>query len=63
VTDFSTAGGAVNVGGAWVPRLGFGTYEMARIGLQRVLVAALKSGFRHIDTAQIYQNETDVGWP
>jgi DNA-binding transcriptional LysR family regulator len=34
---------------------------MARIGLQRVLVAALKSGFRHIDTAQIYQNETDVG--
>jgi 2,5-diketo-D-gluconate reductase B len=44
-----------------VPRLGFGTYEMAGVSLQRVLVAALKSGFRHIDTAQIYQNETDVG--
>jgi 2,5-diketo-D-gluconate reductase B len=29
--------------------------------LQNVLVAALQEGFRHIDTAQMYQNESDVG--
>jgi 2,5-diketo-D-gluconate reductase B len=29
--------------------------------LQNVLVAALQKGFRHIDTAQMYGNEADVG--
>ena len=29
--------------------------------LQSILVAALRQGFRHIDTAQMYRNETDVG--
>ena len=29
--------------------------------LQNILVAALRQGFRHVDTAQMYQNETDVG--
>jgi 2,5-diketo-D-gluconate reductase B len=29
--------------------------------LQNVLVAALQKGFRHIDTAQMYQNEADFG--
>ena len=29
--------------------------------LQNVLVAALRQGFRHIDTAQVYRNEGDVG--
>jgi 2,5-diketo-D-gluconate reductase B len=29
--------------------------------LQKVLVSALRHGFRHIDTTQMYQNEADVG--
>jgi 2,5-diketo-D-gluconate reductase B len=41
--------------------LGFGTYGMSGSKLQNVLVAALHEGFRHIDTAQMYQNESDVG--
>jgi 2,5-diketo-D-gluconate reductase B len=44
-----------------VPSLGFGTYGMSGTSLRRVLIDALKSGFRHIDTAQIYENEADVG--
>ena len=49
------------IAGAPVPRLGFGTYGMSGPGLQETLVSALHHGFRHIDTAQMYQNEADVG--
>ena len=55
------AGAVLTVGGANIPVLGFGTYGMSGPGLQRVLIAALQQGFRHIDTAQMYQNEFDVG--
>jgi 2,5-diketo-D-gluconate reductase B len=51
----------LDVGGAKIPVLGFGTYGMASPRLQNILVAALQRGFRHIDTAQMYQNEADVG--
>jgi 2,5-diketo-D-gluconate reductase B len=49
------------IGGAHLPRLGFGTYGMSGSGLQKILIVALRHGFRHIDTAQMYQNEADVG--
>jgi diketogulonate reductase-like aldo/keto reductase len=58
-TDPTTA--TVDVGGAKIPALGFGTYGMTGQSLQNVLVAALQGGFRNIDTAQMYQNEADVG--
>jgi 2,5-diketo-D-gluconate reductase B len=51
----------LSVGGANIPLLGFGTYGMSGSKLQNVLVAALQEGFRHIDTAQMYGNESDVG--
>jgi len=44
-----------------IPILGFGTYGMSGPKLQTVLLEALRHGFRHIDTAQMYQNEVDVG--
>lgn len=47
--------------GAKVPAIGFGTYGMARAEMLRMIPAALKGGFRHIDTAQIYRNEGEVG--
>jgi diketogulonate reductase-like aldo/keto reductase len=58
-TDIASA--KLSVGGANIPVLGFGTYGMSGPKLQNVLVAALQAGFRHIDTAQMYQNESDVG--
>ena len=58
-SDATTA--KLHVGGADVPVLGFGTYGMSGVGLRNVLVAALQQGFRHIDTAQMYKNEADVG--
>jgi 2,5-diketo-D-gluconate reductase B len=57
--DAKTA--TLDVGGAKIPVLGFGTYGMTGPRLQNILVAALQRGFRHIDTAQMYQNEADVG--
>lgn len=51
----------VTANGAAIPALGFGTYGMRRDDMMRMIPAALQAGFRHIDTAQIYQNESEVG--
>jgi len=51
----------VTANGAEIPALGFGTYGMAREDMLRTIPAALDAGFRHIDTAQIYRNEAEVG--
>jgi len=58
-SDVSRA--TLKVANAEIPVLGFGTYSMSGPKLQTVLVEALRHGFRHIDTAQMYQNEKDVG--
>ena len=48
--------------GVEIPRLGLGVYQSppGRI-TQHVVRYALKIGYRHIDTAYIYGNESDVG--
>ena len=51
----------IDVKDARIPVLGYGTYGMAGADMLRMLPAALKAGFRHIDTAQIYRNEGEVG--
>ncbi|MBZ7920828.1 aldo/keto reductase [Ensifer adhaerens] len=52
---------SVNSNGANIPALGFGTFRMPGADVLRVLPEALKLGFHHIDTAQIYGNEAEVG--
>lgn len=51
----------VNAGGASIPALGFGTYRMNDAEVAEILPEALKLGFRHVDTAQVYDNEAAVG--
>lgn len=51
----------VNANGAAIPALGFGTFRLNESQVAAVLPSALQVGFRHIDTAQIYQNESAVG--
>jgi 2,5-diketo-D-gluconate reductase B len=58
-SDVSSA--TLTVNGAKIPLLGFGTFGMSGPKLEKVLISALRTGFRHIDTAQMYENETDVG--
>lgn len=47
--------------GAPIPTLGFGTWQLQGDVARSAVATALKTGYRHIDTAQIYENESDVG--
>ncbi|CAR21043.1 KLTH0E00220p [Lachancea thermotolerans CBS 6340] len=44
-----------------IPVLGLGTWKAADGDTYRAVLAALESGYRHIDTAAIYRNEAAVG--
>ena len=44
-----------------IPRLGFGTFRMPGNESQPVVESAIALGFRHIDTAAMYENEASVG--
>ena len=47
--------------GAPIPVLGFGTYKIAPNDTYEAVSRALNIGYRHIDTAQMYGNEAEVG--
>jgi diketogulonate reductase-like aldo/keto reductase len=47
--------------GAAIPALGFGTSPMTGAIVADTILAALKSGYRHIDTARKYGSERAVG--
>ncbi len=51
----------VKANGAEIPALGFGTFRMPGEDVLRIVPHALDIGFRHIDTAQVYGNEAEVG--
>jgi len=47
--------------GAQIPQLGFGTWQTPEEKAATAVSAALAAGYRLIDTASIYSNETGVG--
>ncbi|WP_434587380.1 aldo/keto reductase [Streptomyces sp. A5-4] len=47
--------------GVQIPQLGFGTFQIPPEETRETTLAALKAGYRHIDTAQMYGNEKEVG--
>lgn len=51
----------VHVNGAEIPALGFGTFEIHGSKAEEMTHHALEVGYRHIDTAQAYENEAEVG--
>jgi 2,5-diketo-D-gluconate reductase B len=51
----------VSVGGIDIPALGFGTWQITGRTCADMVATALQAGYRHIDTAAIYENETEVG--
>ncbi|MBW3576734.1 MAG: aldo/keto reductase [Actinobacteria bacterium] len=51
----------VEVQGVAVPALGFGTWQLKGRACYEGVRHALELGYRHIDTAQMYDNEHEVG--
>lgn len=47
--------------GIEIPQIGVGTWTLRGEVAQNNVCMALKAGFRHIDTAQMYENEEEVG--
>ena len=44
-----------------IPQLGFGVFQVPPDQTEATVTTAFEVGYRHIDTAQMYQNEAGVG--
>jgi 2,5-diketo-D-gluconate reductase B len=51
----------VKANGAEIPAIGFGTWRLSGEAALTAVSVALDEGYRHIDTAAMYGNETEVG--
>src|SRR5947209_11283788 len=51
----------LSAGAARIPFIGLGTWELRGNSCARIVAEALRLGYRHIDTAEMYDNETHVG--
>ena len=47
--------------GNTIPQLGFGVFQVPPEDTAKITSQALEAGYRHIDTAEMYQNEKGVG--
>jgi len=52
---------AIEAKGARIPLLGLGTWDLRERVCARGVEQALRLGYRHIDTAEMYDNEREVG--
>jgi len=44
-----------------IPQLGFGVFQIPPAETAEAVATALETGYRHIDTAEMYENEREVG--
>jgi diketogulonate reductase-like aldo/keto reductase len=51
----------VEAHGAKIPAIGLGTWQLSGETCTRAVIAALECGYRHVDTAKMYGNESEVG--
>jgi diketogulonate reductase-like aldo/keto reductase len=51
----------VEVHGARIPLIGLGTWNLRGSTCVRMVEQALRLGYRHVDTAEMYDNEREVG--
>ncbi len=51
----------VNANGANIPAIGLGTWTLMGEAATRLVADAIRSGYRHVDTATMYDNEEAVG--
>lgn len=51
----------VDIHGAKMPAIGLGTWQLNGAECERAVRSALEIGYRHIDTAEMYGNEAEIG--
>jgi 2,5-diketo-D-gluconate reductase B len=51
----------VESNGAKIPLIGLGTWDLRGRTCARIVEQALRLGYRHVDTAEMYDNEREVG--
>ena len=51
----------VNANGISIPAVGLGTWAARGVQAQEMIETALDVGYRHIDTAEMYENEAEIG--
>lgn len=51
----------VNANGVNIPAIGLGTWTLHDEAAARLVAGAIQSGYRHVDTAAMYENEEAVG--
>ena len=51
----------VEAKGARIPVIGLGTWDLRGRACARIVEQALRQGYRHVDTAEMYENEREVG--
>lgn len=51
----------VEAKGMRMPQIGFGTWQLRGVECSTLVREALRIGYRHLDTAQAYENEAEVG--
>jgi diketogulonate reductase-like aldo/keto reductase len=61
VSPAATSVPVVEANGARIPALGLGTWALRGRTCARMVEEALRLGYRHIDTAEMYENEREVG--
>jgi diketogulonate reductase-like aldo/keto reductase len=52
---------AIEANGARIPLVGLGTWDLRGRVCSRIVEQALRLGYRHVDTAEMYDNEREVG--
>jgi 2,5-diketo-D-gluconate reductase B len=51
----------IEANGARIPAIGLGTWDLRGRTCARMVEQALRLGYRHVDTAEMYGNESEVG--
>lgn len=44
-----------------IPQIGYGTWKIQPEDAEKLILEAIEVGYRHIDTAQVYNNEWEIG--
>jgi diketogulonate reductase-like aldo/keto reductase len=60
MNDYAEPAAALSTNGR-MPLLGFGTWQISNSQAPKVTASALEAGYRHIDTATAYRNESGIG--